>query len=119
MTRAWRPIAAMFTFALAACEAVAQGVLPPGFAYLRDVDPTIAQDIRYASPDNFVGHPLPGYEAAECILRREVAEALKRVQSDLAPSGLSLKVYDCYRPTRASRAMATWANDGRSEAPTK
>src|SRR5262249_23043332 len=63
--------------------------------------------------------PLPGYEAAECILRRDVAAALKRVQADLAASGLSLKVYDCYRPARAVRAMATWVNDGRSEAATK
>jgi D-alanyl-D-alanine dipeptidase len=99
--------------------AVAQRALPAGFVYLRDVDPTIAQDIRYAGSDNFVGRPLPGYEAAECILRRDVAAALKRVQADLLASGLSLKVYDCYRPIRAVRAMAAWVNDGRSEAATK
>src|SRR5215831_20354795 len=99
--------------------AAAQRALPPGFVNLRDVDPTIAQDIRYAGSDNFVGRPLPGYEAAECILRRDVAAALKRVQADLAASGLSLKVYDCYRPARAVRAMAAWVNDGRSEAVTK
>ena len=79
----------------------AQSALPPGFVYLRDVDPSIAQDIRYASYNNFVGHPLSGYEAPECILRQEIAAALKRVQAQLAPDGLSLKVYDCYRPTRA------------------
>src|SRR5499427_8809527 len=97
----------------------AQRALPPGFVHLRAIDPTIAQDIRYAGSDNFVGRPLPGYQAAECILRRDVAAALKRVQADLAASGLSLKVYDCYRPTRAVRAMAAWVNDGRSEAATK
>ena len=100
-------------------EVAAQGALPSGFVYLRDVDPSIAQDIRYAGSDNFVGRPLPGYEAAECILRRDVAAALKRVQAELAAAGFSLKVYDCYRPTRAVRAMAEWVNDGRSEAPTK
>ena len=41
----------------------AQSALPAGFVYLRDVDPTIAQDMRYASADNFVGRPLPGYDA--------------------------------------------------------
>jgi D-alanyl-D-alanine dipeptidase len=41
------------------------------------------------------------------------------VQADLAASGLSLKVYDCYRPIRAVRAMAAWVNDGRAEAATK
>jgi len=99
--------------------ATAQRALPSGFVYLRDVDPTIAQDMRYAGSDNFVGHPLPGYAAAECILRQDVAAALKRVQAELAAAGFSLKVYDCYRPMRAVRAMVEWVNDGRSGAITK
>ncbi len=33
----------------------------------------------------------------------------RRVQAALAPGGLSLKVYDCYRPDRAVRAMARWS----------
>lgn len=83
--------------------------LPAGFAYLRDVDPTIRQDIRYASTNNFTGQPLAGYEVGECIVRREVAAALRRVQQDLKPRGLSLKMLDCYRPRRASRDMLAWA----------
>ena len=105
--------------ALGAGPAATQNALPPGFVYLRDIDPTIAQDIRYAGFDNFVGRPLPGYEAPECILRQDTAAALKRVQADIAASGLSLKVYDCYRPLRAVQAMAAWANDGRPETTTK
>src|SRR5215470_18930015 len=85
-------IAAAIVLAAPMQGAAAQGALPTGFVYLRNVDPTIAQDIRYAGADNFVGRPLPGYEAAECILRHDVAAALKRVQADLAASGLSLKV---------------------------
>ncbi len=88
----------------------ARDMLPPGFVYLRDVDSSIAQDMRYATSDNFTGHPLPGYGAPECILRREAAEALKLVQADLAHENLGLKVYDCYRPTRAVRAMEAWAH---------
>jgi D-alanyl-D-alanine dipeptidase len=87
--------------------------------YLRDIDPTIAQDMRYAGSDNFVGRPLPGYDAAECVLRRDAAAALRQVQADLAPSGLALKVYDCYRPERAVRAMAQWAHDGAAGSATK
>ncbi len=83
--------------------------LPPDFVYLRDVDPTIVQDMRYAGSDNFTGRALPGYEAAECVLRADAAQALKSVQAALAPGGLSLKVYDCYRPDRAVRAMARWS----------
>jgi D-alanyl-D-alanine dipeptidase len=84
------------------------GQLPTGFAYLRDVAPDILQDMRYAGPDNFIGRPVPGYEAAECILQAAVAEALKRVQTDLRPQGLGLKVYDCYRPARATTAFLQW-----------
>ena len=93
--------------------------LPAGFVYLRDVDASIAQDMRYAGFDNFTGRPLPGYGAPECVLRRAVAQALAHVQADLARENLSLKVYDCYRPTRAVRAFMRWANDGARAAPTK
>jgi D-alanyl-D-alanine dipeptidase len=89
--------------------ALAQGRLPPGFVFLRDVAPSIAQDMRYASSNNFTGRPLPGYGAPECVLRRDAALALKRVQDSLTPGRLSLKVYDCYRPQRAVQAMARWA----------
>jgi len=97
----------------------ARDMLPPGFVYLRDVDSSIAQDMRYATADNFTGRPLPGYAAAECILRREVAEALRKVQADVKKENLSLKVYDCYRPARAVRAMEAWAHDGDDGANTK
>ena len=89
--------------------AQAQGRLPSDFVYLRDVDATIEQDMRYAGWRNFTGKPLPGYGAAECVLRRDAAQALKLAQDDLRGSGLSLKVYDCYRPQRAVNAMANWA----------
>lgn len=91
--------------------AQAQGSLPGNFVYLRNVDSSIAQDMRYAGANNFTGHPLPGYDAAECVLPRPAAEALRRVQADLAGRNLSLKVYDCYRPTRAVAAMARWSRD--------
>jgi D-alanyl-D-alanine dipeptidase len=102
----------------AARDALAQNALPKGFVYLRDIDPTIAQDMRYATPDNFTGRPLPGYDAPECVLRRDVALALQKVQADLAPQHLSLKTYDCYRPTRAVAAMARWSQ-GRDDGATK
>ena len=70
--------------------------------------------MRYAGPDNFTGRPLPGYGAPECMLRRPVALALKRVQTDLDNAGYSLKVHDCYRPTRAVAAMAAWARDAKA-----
>jgi len=107
--RAARPALAV-ALALVTGAAAAQP-LPASFVHLRDVDPTIAQDMRYATANNFTGHSLPGYDAGACILQRAAALALKRVQADLAKENLSLKVYDCYRPTRAVAAMARWAAD--------
>src|SRR6266700_3127203 len=96
-------------------QASAQG-LPGGFAYLRDIDPTIIQDIRYAGPNNFVGRPLAGYGAAECVVKREVGLALKNIQQELARQKLSLKMFDCYRPARAVADMVAWSRNGRETA---
>lgn len=85
-------------------------VLPPGFVYLSEVEPSIVQELRYRGYHNFVGRPVKGYEAATgCILTREAAQALKRVQRELRKSSLSLKVYDCYRPQRAVNDFIAWS----------
>ena len=89
----------------------AGSVLPKGFVYLRDIDPTIVQDIRYAGSHNFVGRPIKGYLAAECILSDRAATALKTVQSMLAEKKLSLIVWDCYRPQRAVDDFWQWSRD--------
>jgi len=60
--------------------------------HLRAVDASILQDIRYAGPNNFTGRPVAGYAAPECLLLRDVAEALARVQNGLRQRKLSLKV---------------------------
>jgi D-alanyl-D-alanine dipeptidase len=95
-----------------AAQASAQA-LPGGFVYLRDIDPTILQDIRYASSNNFIGRPMKGYDAAECVVKREVALKLKAIQAELAKRKLSLKMMDCYRPMRATSDMLAWSHDGR------
>lgn len=94
--------------AIAATAAQAAPRASP-LVYLRDIDASIRQDMRYAGSDNFTGKPLPGYGAPECLLRRAAALALKKVQAELAAANLSLKVHDCYRPTRAVAAMAAWS----------
>ncbi|MEM9667896.1 MAG: M15 family metallopeptidase [Pseudomonadota bacterium] len=83
--------------------------LPDGFVRLSDVAPTIAQDMRYARSDNFVGRRVEGYEAGECILARRAAEALREVQASLVTEGLSLIVFDCYRPQRAVDDFVVWS----------
>ena len=74
MPRAFRCFIVVFLLAPGSAGA---GQLPTGFAYLRGVAPGILQDMRYAGPDNFIGRPVPGYEAAECVLQVGVADALK------------------------------------------
>jgi zinc D-Ala-D-Ala dipeptidase len=91
--------------------ALAGSALPKGFVYLRDIDPTIVQDIRYAGSHNFVGRPISGYLAAECILSRPAARALEEVQRKLAKKELSLIVWDCYRPKRAVDDFLQWSKD--------
>ncbi|MEO0618211.1 MAG: M15 family metallopeptidase [Pseudomonadota bacterium] len=83
--------------------------LPADLVFLRDVDPTIQQDIRYATRDNFVGRRIDGYRGAECILTERAARALARVQRRMALRDLSLRVFDCYRPRRAVLHFMRWA----------
>ena len=86
--------------------------LPAG-AELVDVtklDPTIRTEIRYATDDNFTGRRLPGYDVPLALLRPAAAQALARVNRRLAGRGLALKVFDGYRPIRATQAMVSWAN---------
>jgi len=96
---------------LAAIAPAGASELPKDFVYLRDVDPTIQQDMRYASGGNFTGAPVPGYDAPECVLVKPAAEALRNVQAALRAKGLTLKVYDCYRPARAVAAFVDWAKE--------
>lgn len=71
--------------------------------------PGIIVDMRYATPVNFTGAPLPGYEANRAFLRQEAATALMTLARSLADSGFAFKIYDAYRPVRATQAMVDWA----------
>jgi len=85
--------------------------LPDGFVYLHDIDPTIIQEVRYAGFHNFVGRPIPGYNANVIILTEAAALALKAVQDELKPFQFTLKVYDAYRPQMAVDSWVEWAQD--------
>jgi len=104
--------AAVVTWVL---PAIAQGP-PGGFVFLRDIDPSIIQDIRYATSNNFMGRPIAGYGAGECVVKREVGLRLKAVQQELARRNLSLKMFDCYRPARAVADMVAWSENRRETA---
>ncbi|MBX3576752.1 MAG: M15 family metallopeptidase [Rhizobiaceae bacterium] len=86
--------------------------LPDGFVRLADVDATILQSMNYARDANFIGRIVKGYEAPVCILTRAAAEALARVQARMARDGLSLVMFDCYRPERAVKDFMDWIGTG-------
>ena len=75
---------------------------------VRSLEPSIIVDLRYATANNFTGAPLPGYLSNRAYLRREAAAALARVQTRLRGQNLTLKVFDAYRPVRATLAMVDW-----------
>ncbi len=84
---------------------------PAGFVDAAAVVPGLLADMRYAGAHNFVGRPIDGYQAPHCLLTRPAAEALAQVAQDLAPRGLVIKVFDCYRPARAVANFVRWARD--------
>jgi D-alanyl-D-alanine dipeptidase len=93
---------------LAAPGALAQE-RPAGFVDAAAVVPGLIVEMRYAGPDNFVGAPIDGYDKSVCLLTVPATAALAEVARDLAPRGLALKVFDCYRPARAVAHFVRWA----------
>ena len=82
---------------------------PASFIDAAAVVPGLAVEMRYLTADNFVGRPIDGYEKPVCLLTRQAAAALAAVAQDLAPRGLRLKAFDCYRPKRAVAHFVRWA----------
>lgn len=70
---------------------------------LKDFVPTLILDIRYASKNNFLKRPL--YEKAAAYVRFPVAIKLKKIQEELEPLGLGLKIFDAYRPYSVTLEM--------------
>lgn len=101
----------LFLMSGASCYA-----LHPDFVYLEDIDQSIVQDLKYATVQNFIGRKVNGYESGRCILTKQAAEHLHEVQSFLLTKGYSLKVYDCYRPTRAVHDFVVWSKDLKDQA---
>ncbi len=85
--------------------------IPVGFVHLTDVARDVHLDIRYHSSTNFMGRPVQGYYAPTCILTTPAASRLRDIQLELRAQGLSLKVFDCYRPQQAVNDFVAWGKD--------
>jgi D-alanyl-D-alanine dipeptidase len=84
---------------------------PDSFVDAARVAPGLLVEARYAGAHNFVGRPIEGYEKPICYLTKPAAAALAQVVADLEPRGLTIKVFDCYRPERAVAHFARWARN--------
>lgn len=77
----------------------------PDFRALLSI-PGVAVDLRYATPDNFVGRNV--YGGLDCsYLRREAADALEKAAAWLAAHrpGYGLLVLDALRPQRVQEVL--------------
>lgn len=92
-------------------QAAARTDRPCLFVDVAEVVPGVVLDLRYHGSDNFVGAPVDGYAARRGLLTRPAAEALAQVAADARGMGLTLKLFDCYRPARAVAHFARWAAD--------
>ena len=79
---------------------------------LKSKIPSLIYDIRYATTNNFTGTQL--YQKGDqTFLRLPAARALMLVQNERAPKGYGLKIWDAYRPYRATQTMWNLVQDER------
>jgi zinc D-Ala-D-Ala dipeptidase len=63
---------------------------------LKTYIPGISLDIRYATDNNFLREKV--YAVPAAFLKKQAAEALRNVQTELKKEHLGLVIYDAYRP---------------------
>jgi D-alanyl-D-alanine dipeptidase len=79
---------------------------------LRTIMPDIKYELRYATINNFMHRQI--YKDGDItFLRLPVAIALAKVQGELNKKGLSLKIWDAYRPYSATVRMWELIKDDR------
>lgn len=94
-------------------------ILPKGFVYLNDISPSIIVELKYATDDNFTGEVVPGYHSNNAICTAQAAQALHAAQEELNSLGLTLKVFDFYRPHSSAQHFKKWCLNGIDDAVTK
>jgi D-alanyl-D-alanine dipeptidase len=82
-----------------------------GFVDVSEAVSGASIELRYHSPDNFVGKRINGYEADSAFITKKAAQALSNVQQELEQFSLGLKIFDAYRPQRAVDHFVRWAAD--------
>jgi len=70
---------------------------------LIDLDSTLKLDIRYATPNNFIGKAV--YAEAKAFLQRPAAKALVEVSQEFKELGYGLIIFDGYRPWSVTKTF--------------
>lgn len=81
------------------------------FVRVTDYIPDLAVDLRYATGNNFTGEAI--YDFREPWLRYGTVKKLMQVQDTLRQQGLTLKLWDGFRPTSAQFRLWEICPDGR------
>jgi len=70
---------------------------------INEVNPNILLDIRYATDNNFTKNVI--YKTDICLVHKDTAKALDKIQKHLEKLGFSLKIFDGYRPLWAQQIL--------------
>lgn len=84
---------------------------PNDFVELKSWIPSIQEDVRYYTANNFIGRRIYGYKKPVCLLSKPAANALLAIQNTLNEKNLGLKVFDCYRPQMAVDDFFQWSQN--------
>jgi zinc D-Ala-D-Ala dipeptidase len=73
------------------------------FVKLKELSKDFIYDMRYASANNFLKQKV--YDCDDCLIRKEVANALIRANKVFMSQGYKIKFFDCYRPLDVQKKM--------------
>ncbi len=73
------------------------------FVNIQSLSDEFILDMKYATSDNFLKEKV--YSCAKCFVRKDVAEALIKVNNELLAQGYRIKFFDCYRPYSVQKKM--------------
>ncbi len=69
----------------------------------------VVLDMAYATSNNFTGQPV--YRQPLCFLHKKAVPCLKKAIHLIKPLGLSLKIWDAYRPLKAQQVLFNHTSD--------
>jgi len=79
------------------------------FVSISELCPNIHVEASYATVNNFTGEIVPGYKTKKVFVSKVAGYFLVQVQEMAKQQGLSLKVFDGYRPAKAVIFFEEWA----------